>query len=194
MNYIKRRTSHPVRIGNMVIGGSAPIAIQSMTNTDTADVDATVKQILELVDAGSELVRVTVNNEAAAKATPYIKDKIARAGIIVPLIGDFHFNGHLLLAKFPECARTLDKYRINPGNVGSGKNRLDNFKIMIEAALKYDKPVRIGANWGSLDRDFLAMLMDKNRNAGVGNYGGILVDALVESALNSAAEAERLGM
>ncbi len=196
-----RRTSHPVSVGGVVIGGgaqgshAAPIAIQSMTNTDTADVAATVSQVIELVEAGSELVRVTVNNEAAAAAVPLIKKELVQRGVNVPLIGDFHYNGHLLLAKFPECAQALDKYRINPGNVGSGDRHDANFEAIIKTAIKNDKPVRIGVNWGSLDAELFTSLMNENgkRETPLSD-DEVTVEAMVQSALNSAALAEKLGM
>ncbi|MBI5413757.1 flavodoxin-dependent (E)-4-hydroxy-3-methylbut-2-enyl-diphosphate synthase [Candidatus Peregrinibacteria bacterium] len=174
---IKRRDSLKVFIGKLAIGGGLPVAIQSMTNTDTADVSATVLQVKQLADAGAELVRITVNNEAAADAVAQIKAKLVEAGYDVPLIGDFHYNGHLLLTKFPKCAQALDKYRINPGNIGSGALREENFKKIIECALKYDKPIRIGVNWGSL-----------------GEIGDSSVKSLVKVALESAKMAEKFGM
>ncbi len=148
----KRRISVPVRIGNVWVGGNHPIVVQSMTNTDTADTVSTVNQVMALAQAGSELVRVTVNTEAAAQAVPKIVDTLDKFGVRVPVIGDFHYNGHILLKKYPDCARALAKYRINPGNVNIGKKHDDNFRIMIEAAIEYDRPVRIGVNWGSLDQ------------------------------------------
>lgn len=192
---MKRRKSHTVTIGKITIGGSAPVSIQSMTNTDTADVSRTVQQIIELVAAGSELVRITVNNEAAARAVPHIKETLLAAGYDTPLIGDFHYNGHLLLTRFPECAEALDKYRINPGNVGSGALHHYNFATMIAVALKYKKPVRIGVNWGSLDKELFTNLMSKNgEKRHPKSDQEVLIDALVESAVSSAAEAEKLGM
>lgn len=172
--HIKLRKSREVTIGSVVIGGGAPIAIQTMTNTDTSDVLATTRQIVELVDAGAEIVRIAVNNEMSARAVPYIKEKLLKKKYCVPIIGDFHFNGHLLLAKFPACARSLDKYRINPGNVDGGKLDGENFSTMVECAAKYDKPVRIGVNWGSL--------LD------------VSVENLVKSALDNAHRAEKLGL
>ena len=151
-----RRISNQVFIGNIVVGGSAPIVVQSMTNTDTADIESTVTQVRELAQAGSELVRVTVNNEAAARSVPYIREKLDAMGCAVPLIGDFHYNGHILLKNFPEMAVALAKYRINPGNVGFADKHDAQFLQMIEAAIKYSKPVRIGVNWGSLDQQVLA--------------------------------------
>lgn len=184
-----RRKSQKVTIGKAVIGGGEPIAIQSMANTDTSDVATTVSQILELVTAGSELVRITVNNEEAAKAVPHIKGELLRKRCYAPLIGDFHYNGHLLLSKFPDCAKALDKYRINPGNVGSG------FETMIECALRNGKPVRIGVNWGSLDRELLTKMMDENaKSKNPKADHEVLIEALVESALSSSANAEKLGL
>lgn len=195
MNEFTRRKSQKVQIGKITIGGGAPIAIQSMTNTDTADIKATVQQIIELVEAGSDLVRITVNNEDAARAVPHIKETLLQRGCDTPLIGDFHYNGHILLTKFPECAAALDKYRINPGNVGSGELHEYNFAIMIEVALKCNKPVRIGVNWGSLDRELLTEMMDVNaKNKMPKSDQEVLLDALVESAVNSAVQAEKLGM
>jgi len=195
MHRFARRPSVVADIGGVKIGGGHPIAVQSMTNTDTADVEATLKQILQLVDAGSELVRFTVNTEAAAAATPRIAEGLQKAGRRVPLIGDFHYNGHLLLKKFPECARALDKYRINPGNVNIGRQHDENFRIMIETALEFAKPVRIGVNWGSLDQSLLARMMDENaRRAAPRPPGEVMLDALVASALESAAAAEGYGL
>ena len=175
--------SKEVSIGKVKIGGNNPIAVQSMTNTPTSDVDATVKQILELAEAGSEMVRVTVNNDEAAKAVPEIKKRIKD----IPLIGDFHYNGHILLEKYPECAQALDKYRINPGNSGSDSN----FLKFIDIAIKYDKPVRIGVNWGSLDQKMLAKTMDESKGAG---NREILIDTMVKSALQSVKWAEERGL
>src|ERR1051326_8889555 len=157
-----RRATPAVDVGRVKVGSSHPIVVQSMTNTDTADVIATVNQVMELAQAGSELVRVTVNTEAAAQAVPKIVDTLDRFGVRVPIIGDFHYNGHILLKKYPDCARALAKYRINPGNVNIGKKHDDNFRIMIEAAIEYGKPVRIGVNWGSLDQALLTRMMDEN--------------------------------
>ncbi len=151
MAALPRRTSVPVKIGDVWVGGDHPIVVQSMTNTDTADTAATVNQVMALAQAGSELVRVTVNTEAAAQAVPKIVDTLDKFGVRVPIIGDFHYNGHLLLKKYPDCARALAKYRINPGNVNIGKKHDDNFRTMIEAAIEHNRPVRIGVNWGSLD-------------------------------------------
>jgi (E)-4-hydroxy-3-methylbut-2-enyl-diphosphate synthase len=178
-----------------MVGGEAPIVVQSMTNTDTADVERTVAQIAELARAGSELVRITVNTEEAARAVPEIRDKLDKMGETVPLIGDFHFNGHKLLSKCPDCAEALAKYRINPGNVGRGKKRDEQFAQMIEFACRYDRPVRIGVNWGSLDQDLLAKLLDQNaQSSDPKDLGELTHDALIESALTSAARAEELGL
>src|ERR1043166_4512727 len=157
-----RRRSVAVSVGSVKVGGSHPIVVQSMTNTDTADVMSTVNQVMALATAGSELVRVTVNTEQAAAAVPKIVECLYKFGVRVPIIGDFHYNGHLLLKKYPECAKALAKYRINPGNVNIGKKHDDNFRTMIEAAVEYGKPVRIGVNWGSLDGQLLTRLMDEN--------------------------------
>lgn len=193
MSLRKKRTA--VEIGNLSIGGSAPILVQSMTNTTTSDVDATVSQILELADAGSEVVRITVNNESAAEAVPHIVGRLKKSGHNIPVVGDFHFNGHLLLEKYPECAKALAKYRINPGNVGMGSRRDENFDRIIRIAVRQDKPVRIGVNWGSLDQRLLARLMEEN--AGLPeprDSAEVLRAAIVKSALNSAAAAEEAGL
>src|ERR1700716_4259176 len=157
-----RRATPSVDIAGVKVGGNQPIVVQSMTNTDTEDVTSTVNQVMALANAGSELVRVTVNTEKAAAAVPRIVDCLRNFGIRVPIIGDFHYNGHILLKKYPDCARALAKYRINPGNVNIGKKHDDNFRIMIEAAIEYDRPVRIGVNWGSLDQSLLTRMMDEN--------------------------------
>src|SRR4051812_43717704 len=157
-----RRQSVPVQVGNVQVGGGAPIVVQSMTNTDTADVDSTVRQVAALAGAGSELVRVTVDRDEAAAALPKIKERLLRIGVNVPIIGDFHYIGHKLLAEHPACAEALDKYRINPGNVGFKEKKDRQFGAIIETAIKYNKPVRIGANWGSLDQELLTHLMDQN--------------------------------
>lgn len=192
---IKRRPTRAVRVGNVVVGGTAPVVVQSMTNTDTADYLGTALQVAELARAGSELVRITVNTEAAAAAVPRIRDHLDRMGVAVPLIGDFHFNGHRLLADFPDCAQALAKYRINPGNVGHGKKRDEQFAQMIELACRYEKPVRIGVNWGSLDQDLLARMMDENAQAPVPlGTEALMRQAMVASALESAARAEALGL
>jgi (E)-4-hydroxy-3-methylbut-2-enyl-diphosphate synthase len=189
------RHSIAVSVGNVVLGGTAPVVVQSMTNTDTADVAATVRQIRELARAGSELVRITVNTEAAAAAVPEICSALSTAGEDIPLIGDFHFNGHKLLAKYPECAQCLAKYRINPGNVGRGKKRDEQFAAMIETACRNDKPVRIGVNWGSLDQALVARLMDANSRRSEPRDARIVMhEIMVTSALESAARAEALGL
>ncbi len=190
-----RRKSVPVRVGDVVVGGSAPIVVQSMTNTDTADTASTVNQVLALARAGSELVRVTVNTDDAAKAVPTIVETVRSFGVDVPIIGDFHYNGHLLLKKYPACARALSKYRINPGNVNIGKKHDDNFRTMIEAAVEYGKPVRIGVNWGSLDSVLLTNMMDENSKlAEPLDAMEVTMRAIVESALRSAEAAERHGL
>ncbi|MGD8619308.1 MAG: flavodoxin-dependent (E)-4-hydroxy-3-methylbut-2-enyl-diphosphate synthase [Gammaproteobacteria bacterium] len=189
------RHSIAVSVGNAVIGGGAPVVVQSMTNTDTADVTATVKQIRELAQAGSELVRITVNSETAAAAVPEICSALSAAGEDIPLVGDFHFNGHKLLAKYPDCAQQLAKYRINPGNVGRGKKRDEQFAAMIEIACRNDRPVRIGVNWGSLDQALVARLMDENsRRREPKDAREIMHEIMVTSALESAAQAETLGL
>jgi (E)-4-hydroxy-3-methylbut-2-enyl-diphosphate synthase len=191
----QRRVSVPVRIGNVTVGGSQPIVVQSMTNTDTADVMSTVNQTMALAQAGSELVRVTVNTEAAAQAVPKIVETLDKFGVRVPIIGDFHYNGHILLKKYPDCARALAKYRINPGNVNIGKRHDDNFRVMIEAAIEYDRPVRIGVNWGSLDQALLTRMMDENsRLPEPLDAKEVTMNAIVRSALNSAEAAERHGL
>jgi (E)-4-hydroxy-3-methylbut-2-enyl-diphosphate synthase len=191
----QRRVSVPVRIGNVTVGGNHPVVVQSMTNTDTADVMSTVNQTMALAQAGSELVRVTVNTEAAAQAVPKIVETLDKFGVRVPIIGDFHYNGHILLKKYPACARALSKYRINPGNVNIGKKHDDNFRVMIEAAIEYDRPVRIGVNWGSLDQALLTQMMDENsRLPEPLNAKEVTMNAIVRSALNSAEAAERHGL
>lgn len=178
-----------------MVGGQAPVVIQSMTNTDTADVESTVTQVLDLWKAGSEMVRITVNNELSAKAVPEIKKKLLEQGCNVPLIGDFHFNGHKLLTLYPDCAKALSKYRINPGNVGKGSKRDDQFNQMIQIAIDNDKPVRIGVNWGSLDQDLLAEMMDKNAlSDNPLNSIDLMREVLIESALRSADAAVKLGL
>jgi len=195
MTVIARHTTRQVRVGNALIGGGAPIVVQSMTNTDTADGDATAKQVAELARAGSEIVRVTVNTAEAAAQVPRIRERLDAMGCDVPLVGDFHFNGHKLLAEHPECARTLDKYRINPGNVGRGAKRDEQFATMIDIACRHGKPVRIGVNWGSLDPELLSRLMDENaRSADPMDSESVTREALVTSAIDSAARAERLGL
>ena len=192
---IKRRNCVPVRVGKVTVGGDASVVVQSMTNTDTADEVATAVQVAQLARAGSEMVRITVNTEQAAAAVPAIRERLDAMGMDVPLVGDFHFNGHKLLTKYPACAEALDKYRINPGNVGRGKRRDPQFATMIEMACKYDKPVRIGVNWGSLDQDLLARMMDDNaRAAQPREVIEVMRAAVIESALQSAAKAEELGL
>ncbi len=182
-------------VGGVRVGSSAPVVVQSMTNTDTADVASTVEQVAALAAAGSELVRVTVNNDDAAKAVPHIVDGLANLGVDVPIIGDFHYNGHLLLKKYPECARALAKYRINPGNVSIGRKDDDNFRTMIECAVENQKPVRIGVNWGSLDQALLTRMMDENSKlAEPLDARDVMMEAMVVSALDSAAAAERYGL
>ena len=190
-----RRTTRQVEVSGVKVGGSAPVVVQSMTNTDTADVASTTKQVAELWRAGSELVRVTVNNAESAAAVPRIVDKLAMMGITVPIIGDFHYNGHTLLANEPACAEALGKYRINPGNVGFGKKRDTQFAQLIEFAIRYAKPVRIGANWGSLDQSLAAQLMDENAlRAEPWDAGRVMREALIRSALDSAHRAVEIGL
>jgi (E)-4-hydroxy-3-methylbut-2-enyl-diphosphate synthase len=195
MSISSRKNTQQVLVGNIKVGGGAPIVVQSMTNTDTADVAGTVQQIMELSIAGSELVRITVNSEEAAKAVAEIRNQLDRQVFSVPIIGDFHFNGHKLLEKYPDCAQALDKYRINPGNVGRGKSRDPQFQQMIEFACQYNKPVRIGVNGGSLDQAVLTRLLDENRKqAAPKELSAITREAIVLSALESAAKAQELGL
>jgi (E)-4-hydroxy-3-methylbut-2-enyl-diphosphate synthase len=195
MANIQRRKTVTATIGGVRVGSDAPVVVQSMTNTDTADVVSTVQQVAALARAGSELVRVTVNNEEAAAAVPAIVEQLDKQGVRVPIIGDFHYNGHLLLTKFPGCAEHLAKYRINPGNVSVGRKNDDNFRTMIEVAVKYQKPVRIGVNWGSLDQTLLTKMMDENsRLAEPKDAREVTMEAMVVSALNSAALAEKYGL
>ena len=190
-----RRATRQVPIGGVMVGGAAPVVVQSMTNTDTADIAASVKQVAELWRAGSELVRLTVNNPESAAAIPRIRDKLAMMGVPVPLIGDFHYNGHQLLAAEPACAEALAKYRINPGNVGFGKKKDTQFAQLIEFAIRHGKPVRIGANWGSLDQALAARLMDENHERAVPwDASRVLREALIRSALDSAERAVELGL
>ncbi len=192
---VLRRPTRAVRIGKVIVGGDAPVVVQSMTNTDTVDVQSTANQCADLALAGSELVRITVNTPEAAAAVPKIRAYLDGMGIDVPLIGDFHYNGHRLLAENPECAQVLAKYRINPGNVGHGKKRDEQFAQMIEIACSYDKPVRIGVNWGSLDQDLLARIMDENsKRSEPMDAVEVMREAMVASALESAAKAEELGL
>src|SRR5579885_2789130 len=195
MAQITRRKTVTASIGGVRVGSDAPVVVQSMTNTDTADIAATVKQVAALARAGSELVRVTVNNEDAAKAVAPIVEELDKQGVRVPIIGDFHYNGHLLLTKYPECARALAKYRINPGNVSVGRKNDDNFRTMIEVAVKNQKPVRIGVNWGSLDSALLTRMMDENSLLPEPKDAReVTMEAMVVSALNSAALAEKYGL
>ena len=192
---VERRRTVGVRVGPVTVGGDAPIAVQSMTNTDTADAEATARQVAELAEAGSELVRITVNSDEAAARVPRIRERLDAMGHDVPLVGDFHFNGHKLLANHPACAEALSKYRINPGNVGKGSRRDEQFAQMIELACRHDKPVRIGVNWGSLDQDLMARLLDENqRRAEPRDLTLINREAVVESAIGSAQRAEALGL
>jgi len=195
MNEIVRRQTVAVDVGNIQVGGSSPIIVQSMTNTDTSDLEATVNQVRALAAAGSEIVRITVDTEDAANKVVYIKSKLDDLGCHVPLCGDFHYNGHLLLTKYPDCAKALSKYRINPGNVGFKDKKDLQFTVMIEQAIKYDKPIRIGVNWGSLDQVLLARLMDENASRIEPNdVESVMHDALVSSALESASLAEEIGL
>jgi (E)-4-hydroxy-3-methylbut-2-enyl-diphosphate synthase len=191
----QRRKSVPVRVGDLTVGGNAPVVVQSMTNTDTADIDSTVRQVADLARAGSELVRITVDREESAAAVAHIRDRLVKQGVDVPLVGDFHYIGHRLLTKYPDCAEALAKYRINPGNVGFREKKDTQFSTMIEVALRHDRPVRIGVNWGSLDQELLASMMDANaRAAAPKDAQAVMRSALVESALQSAARAGELGM
>jgi len=190
-----RRASIPVDVGGVVIGGDAPIVVQSMTNTDTADVEATARQTADLACAGSEIVRITVDRDEAAKAVPRIRDRLLQIGVDVPLVGDFHYNGHTLLAENPACAEALAKWRINPGNVGFKDKRDRQFSAIVELALEYGKPVRIGVNWGSLDQELLTRLMDENANSSQPKDArSVMHEAIVQSALLSAQRAEELGL
>jgi len=195
MASIQRRKSVTCTIGNVRVGSDAPVVVQSMTNTDTADVASTVEQVASLARAGSELVRVTVNNEEAAAALPHIVEQLDERGVHVPIIGDFHYNGHILLKKFPACAKALAKYRINPGNVSVGRKNDDNFRTMIEVAVENQKPVRIGVNWGSLDQALLTRMMDENsKSSDPKDARDVTMEAMVVSALNSAKLAEKYGL
>lgn len=192
---IQRHITVPVRVGSVTVGGGAPIVVQSMTNTDTADVESTVRQIRELAETGSELVRITVNTESAAQAVAPIRALLDAQGCTVPLVGDFHFNGHRLLTDYPECAQALAKYRINPGNVGRGEKRDSQFATMIDIARRYDKPVRIGVNWGSLDQELIVRMMDENaRSPSPNDAEQVMREAMVESAVASAERAVTLGL
>ena len=191
----KRHKTVRVKVGQIQVGGGAPIVVQSMTNTDTADVEATARQVAELARAGSELVRITVDRDQSAAAIPAIAARLAKMNVAVPLVGDFHYNGHLLLAQYPECAEALAKYRINPGNVGFKDKKDRNFATMIEVAMKHDKTIRIGVNWGSLDQAMLAALMDENAKSPAPKPAReVMHEAIVRSGLSSAAYAEELGM
>ncbi len=195
MAELQRRQSVTVKVGNVRVGSSAPVVVQSMTNTDTADVQGTIQQVAALATAGSELVRVTVNNDAAAVAVPAIVEGLAKLGIDVPIVGDFHYNGHQLLKKYPGCARSLAKYRINPGNVSIGRKDDDNFRTMIECAVENQKPVRIGVNWGSLDQALLTRMMDENsKRAQPADARDVMIEAMLVSAIDSARAAERYGL
>jgi (E)-4-hydroxy-3-methylbut-2-enyl-diphosphate synthase len=195
MPSIQRRPAVTVNIGGIRVGSDAPVVVQSMTNTDTADVESTIQQIASLARAGSELVRITVNNDDAAKAVPYIVEGIRNKGWETPIIGDFHYNGHLLLRKYPDCAKALSKYRINPGNVSIGRKDDDNFRTMVECAVDNQKPVRIGVNWGSLDQALLTRMMDQNsKSAQPQDARDVMMEAMVVSALDNAAAAERYGL
>lgn len=194
MAAIVRRKTIQVMVGDVPVGGGAPIVVQSMTNTDTADIDATVDQIDHLNRAGSEVVRITVNNDAAAKAVPYIKEKLINRGVTVPIVGDFHYNGHVLLTKYPDMAESLAKFRINPGNTGT-KTRDENFTTIVEQAIRYDKPVRIGVNWGSLDQQLLAQKMDTNNNLpNPKSAKEVMFDTMIESAKRSCELAQDVGL
>jgi (E)-4-hydroxy-3-methylbut-2-enyl-diphosphate synthase len=196
MSPIQRRKTVTVNVGGVPVGSGHPVVVQSMTNTDTADVEGTVRQVAALWRAGSEVVRVTVNNDESARAVPYIVEGLAKRGVTVPIVGDFHYNGHLLLTKYPECAEALAKYRINPGNVGT-KHRDANFTTIVEQAIRYGKPVRIGVNWGSLDQSLLTEMMDANARLSEeerADAQDVLRDAMIESALRSAALAEEVGL
>src|ERR1700742_1768070 len=195
MPEIQRRKTVTVKVGNVRVGSDAPVVVQSMTNTDTADAASTIQQVAALATAGSELVRVTVNNDDAAQTVPHIVEGLAKRGIHTPIIGDFHYNGHLLLKKYPACAKALAKYRINPGNVSIGRKDDDNFRTMIECAIENDKPVRIGVNWGSLDQALLTRMMDENsRRPQPADARDVMIEAMLVSALDSARAAERYGL
>ncbi|HJX17995.1 MAG TPA: flavodoxin-dependent (E)-4-hydroxy-3-methylbut-2-enyl-diphosphate synthase [Acidiferrobacterales bacterium] len=192
---LQRRPSTRVQVGGVTIGCGAPVVVQSMTNTDTADAAATAAQVADLARAGSELVRITVNSADAARAVPEVRERLERLGVRVPLVGDFHFNGHKLLTQYPDCAAALAKYRINPGNVGQGEKRDTQFATLIEIACQHNKPVRIGVNWGSLDQALLARLMDENaQRAEPLDAKAVMFEALIRSALDSAQQAEKLGL
>src|SRR5499427_5359204 len=190
-----RHRTVPVQVGNVTVGGGAPVVVQSMTNTDTADVAATAQQVAALARAGSEIVRITVDRDEAAAAVPHIKERLAKMGVGVPIVGDFHYIGHKLLADHPACAEALDKYRINPGNVGFKDKKDRQFGAIVETAIRHGKPVRIGANWGSLDQELLTRLMDENaRSSNPRDAREVTREAMVQSALLSAARAEEIGL
>src|SRR5262252_7671335 len=190
-----RRRSVPVMVDDVAVGGGAPIVVQSMTNTDTADAEATARQVAALARAGSEIVRITVDRDEAAAAVPHIKERLIKLGVAVPIVGDFHYIGHKLLADHPGCAEALDKYRINPGNVGFKEKKDKQFSAIVEMAIKYNKPVRIGANWGSLDQDLLTHLMDENvKSNAPKDAREVTREAMVQSALLSAQRAEEIGL
>src|SRR5450631_2809360 len=195
MPEIQRRKTGTVKIGQVRVGWEVPVVVQSMTNTDTADIAGTIEQVAALALAGSEIVRVTVNNDDAAAAVPYIVEGLDKRGLNTPIVGDFHYNGHLLLKKFPATARALAKYRINPGNASIGKKDNDNFQVMVECAVENQKPVRIGVNWGSLDQALLTRMMDQNSRLPEPRPArDVMMEAMVVSALDSAAAAERFGL
>src|SRR6202158_4373255 len=195
MAEIQRRKTSTATIGGVRVGSNAPVMVQSMTNTDTADIPGTIKQVAALARAGSEVVRVTVNNDDAAKAIPHIVEGLEKQGLRVPIVGDFHYNGHLLLTKYPGCAEGLAKYRINPGNASIGRKNDDNFRTMIEVAVKHRKPVRIGVNWGSLDQALLTKMMDdSSKLSDPLPARDVMMEAMVVSALDNAAAAERYGL
>ena len=194
MSSNQRRKSIPVNVGGVTVGGGAPVVVQSMTNTDTADIDETVQQVAELSDAGSQVVRITVNNKEAAQAVPYIKEKLLKKNVDTPIVGDFHYNGHVLLTRFPDCAEALAKFRINPGNTGT-RGRDKNFCTIVEQAIKHDKPVRIGVNWGSLDQQLLAQKMDENNDLPEPKDSkAVMMDTIIESATRSSALAQEVGL
>ncbi|MBU1997454.1 MAG: flavodoxin-dependent (E)-4-hydroxy-3-methylbut-2-enyl-diphosphate synthase [Candidatus Omnitrophica bacterium] len=189
-----RRKTPTVKIGNILLGSSHSIVIQSMTNTPTADVDKTLSQVFELIESGSQLVRLTVNDDDSAKAIPEIVKSLRKKGIETPIIGDFHFNGHILLNQYPQCAESLDKYRINPGNIGKGQTHDNNFENFIKVAIKHNKPVRIGVNWGSLDQELLAELMSQSSERTEADNKNVIIEAMIKSALQSAQYAEKIGL
>lgn len=192
---IVRRITKTVKVGDVTIGGNSPVRVQSMTDTDTADRNATIQQIIDLATAGSEIVRITVNNEESAKEVPYIKEELLKRNFTVPIVGDFHYNGHTLLKDFPDCAKALDKFRINPGNVGFGEKHDKQFTMIVEQAILHNKPVRIGVNWGSLDQSMATKLMDENaKSSSPKSSNEVLREAMILSALTSAKKAEEIGL